>query len=73
MKDFKKIFLEVGEEKEINFELKKEAFSFYDDTKSCFLVEPGEFVIEAASSSRDVRLQAGITIENSYTYTFSKP
>lgn len=73
LKDFKKIFLEVGEEKEINFELKKEAFSFYDDTKSCFLVEPGEFVIEAASSSRDVRLQAGITIENSYTYTFSKP
>lgn len=73
LKEFKKVFLEPSKEETICFELHKEAFSFYDDTKSCFVVEPGKFIIEIASSSRDVSLQAEITIENSYTYTLSKP
>lgn len=73
LKEFKKVFLEPSKEETICFELHKEAFSFYDDTKSCFVVEPGKFIIEIASSSRDVSLQGEITIENSYTYTLSKP
>lgn len=73
LKEFKKVFLEPSKEETIHFELYKEAFSFYDDTKSCFVVEPGEFLIEIATSSRDIRLQAEVTIKNSYTYTFSKP
>lgn len=73
LKEFKKVFLAPSKEETICFELHKEAFSFYDDTKSCFVVEPGKFIIEIASSSRDVSLQAEITIENSYTYTLSKP
>lgn len=73
LKEFKKVFLAPSKEETICFELHKEAFSFYADTKSCFVVEPGKFIIEIASSSRDVSLQAEITIENSYTYTLSKP
>ena len=73
LKEFKKVFLAPSKEEMICFELHKEAFSFYDDTKSCFVVEPGKFIIEIASSSRDVSLQGEITIENSYTYTLSKP
>ncbi|WP_066712138.1 beta-glucosidase [Clostridium sp. Marseille-P299] len=73
LKEFKKVFLAPSKEETICFELHKEAFSFYDDTKSCFVVEPGKFIIEIASSSRDVSLQGEITIENSYTYTLSKP
>ena len=40
----------------LTVELEKDAFSFYDDTKKAWVLEPGKFSILVGSSSKDIRL-----------------
>jgi len=56
LKAFEKVFLAVGESQLIEIELSDDAFSFYDETKKSWVLEPGEFKISVGSSSRDIRL-----------------
>lgn len=62
LKGFAKVFLEKGETKEVSLPLPPEAFKFYDEGKKQWILEPGRFVIQAGSSSRDIRLTAGIVL-----------
>ncbi|MBC8051990.1 MAG: glycoside hydrolase family 3 C-terminal domain-containing protein [Sphingobacteriaceae bacterium] len=55
LKGFEKVFLNAGETKNITFELKADAFSFFDEKQMKFVQEPGKFEIIAASSSSDIR------------------
>ena len=55
-KAFEKISLEPGASSKINIELGEDAFSFYDDTKKRWVLEPGKFTIMVGSSSKDIRL-----------------
>lgn len=55
LKAFQKIFLEPGEEKEVELTLTNEAFQFFDEGKMQWVMEPGKFVIQVGSSSRDIR------------------
>lgn len=55
LKAFSKVFLKKGETKTIDFELDKDAFSFYDPTKHGWIIEPGNFKILIGSSSVDIR------------------
>jgi len=62
LKGFKKIFLKAGEMRQVNFELDKSAFSFYDINTSGWKAEPGKFKVLVGSSSRDIRLDKEIKL-----------
>lgn len=55
LKGFEKVYLKAGEKKTVTFEIKADALSFYDMSKSAWNAEPGEFQALLASSSTDVR------------------
>lgn len=68
LKEFTKVFLDPGEEQKVRIILDKRAFGFYDIKHNCFRVEPGEFIIQVASSSRDIRESKEIKIASTYLY-----
>lgn len=57
LKGFEKVELDVGEEKEIEFELDKRAFAYYDVEIGDWYVEEGEYEILIGKSSRDIVLK----------------
>ncbi len=69
LKGFDKVYLEPGHEKMVEVILNKDSFGFFDEDGSSFLVEPGEFEIQLASSSRDIRLKELIKIDKEYRYS----
>ena len=70
LKAFCKVALAAGETKTVSFHLDKEAFWYYDPAKGGWIVEPGEFDIIAAASSRDLRLHARATLISSHPSRF---
>ena len=60
LKEFVKIELTPGETKEICIELDDSAFSYYVPHLHRYAIESGEFIIMAAASSQDIRLQKSI-------------
>jgi beta-glucosidase len=64
LKGFTKVSLDPGEEKTVSFTLDKRAFAYYETAVHDRVVESGEFVIEVGASSRDIRLEASITVES---------
>lgn len=56
LKDFKKIHLNVGESKTIQFIIDKEKLSFYNQ-KLEWVAEPGDFDLMIGASSSDIRLK----------------
>jgi len=63
LKGFEKIDLRSGEEKEVNLALGPRAFAYYDAGSQGWVVEPGAFEILIGASSRDIRLQATVTMQ----------
>ena len=55
LKDFKKVYLQPGEEQTVSFTIGKEELSYYDDEKRGWVAEPGEFQALVGASSVDVR------------------
>ncbi|MEO1260184.1 MAG: glycoside hydrolase family 3 C-terminal domain-containing protein [Bacteroidota bacterium] len=60
LKAFQKLKLEPGASRNVTVQLDQEAFSFYDETKKQWVVEPGTFEILVGSSSRDIRLRGEV-------------
>ena len=56
LKGFQKVSIKSGASSTVTVELEKGAFSFYDDTKKAWVLEPGKFSILVGSSSKDIRL-----------------
>lgn len=77
LKGFVKIKLEPGEEKEVSFTLDKSSFAYYEPKIHDWFVESGDFAVEIASSSRDIRLTAVVkvegTVELPFRYTILSP
>lgn len=65
LRDFTKIYLKKGEEREASFTLSKRAFAYYNINISDWHVESGEFEILIGSSSRDIRLTAVVEVKSS--------
>lgn len=61
LKDFKRITLEPGEERGLEFTLGEKAFMLLNQ-KYEWVVEPGTFRISAASSSSDIRQSGEVTL-----------
>ncbi|MDB5200108.1 MAG: beta-glucosidase-like glycosyl hydrolase [Chitinophagaceae bacterium] len=56
LKDFRKVFLQPGESKQVTFIINKEKLSFYNQ-KLQWITEPGKFDLMIGSSSDDIRLK----------------
>ena len=56
LKGFEKVFLKAGEEKQVTLTLNQDAFSYFNDVKNEWEMDPGIFDFIVGSSSRDIRL-----------------
>ena len=63
LKAFVKVELLPGQTKQAKLLLKRDAFAFFSPTQKKWVVEPGEFELLIASSSRDIRLTGKIMVE----------
>jgi beta-glucosidase len=64
LKEFKKVALAPGEEKDVSFTLGYRAFAYYDPDLKDWNVESGEFEILIGKSSRDIVLKERISVES---------
>lgn len=64
LKTFDKIELAPGESKQVSFVLSLRDFSYYSKLYDRWLAESGDFEILVGSSSRDIRLNGGLTLTN---------
>ena len=64
LKGFGKIFLQPGESGTVTVELDDRSFAYWAEEIHDWFVEGGKYVIEAAASSRDIRLSADVNVEN---------
>ena len=64
LKEFEKVELDVGEEKEIKIVLSKKAFEYYNPETSSWSVEQGKYKILIGKSSKDIALEKEIFIES---------
>ena len=69
LRGFKKVFLAAGEEKEVEIELDKRAFAFYNVDAHDWQVESGEFKILVGASSRDIKLETSINVTSTVSYS----
>ena len=72
LKEFTKIYLEPGEEKEVTFELSEKAFQYYNICLRDWHVESGVYKIMAAASSQDIRLEKEYVIVNGDDYSIDE-
>lgn len=63
LKGFRKVYLNPKEEKTIEILLDRRSFAYYSVEKSDWEVEQGTYLVYAASSSRDIRLEAEILLD----------
>ena len=54
LKDFRKLMLQPGEEKQVRFSIDRKALSFYN-AKLEYVAEPGEFQVQVGLDSKDVK------------------
>ncbi len=63
LRDFKRVSLNPGESRTLEFQLDKEDFKFWSEKESDWYIEPGEFEIQMGSSSEDIRMRKIINVE----------
>ena len=63
LKWFRKVFVPAGESVRVDFELGKDAFSYYDVHRADWTVDPGEYEIEVCRDSRNTVSALSCTIE----------
>ena len=68
LKGFGKLLLQPGETGTVTVTLDSRAFAYWEQGLDDWFVEPGKYVIEAAASSRDIRLSAAVTAEGKPYY-----
>ncbi|MNY55834.1 Exo-alpha-(1-_6)-L-arabinopyranosidase [compost metagenome] len=62
LKAFKKIFLEAGETKSVEMEIKVADLAFYDEDKKDWNIEAGDFVLQLGNSSGNISQKLKITV-----------
>jgi beta-glucosidase len=63
LKEFAKVALEPGQSRRVQFDLPRTAFAFWSDAREDWVVEPGEFILEAGASSRQIILNRAIHLD----------
>ncbi|XOV89097.1 MAG: glycoside hydrolase family 3 C-terminal domain-containing protein [Pseudomonadota bacterium] len=62
LRTFAKVELAPGETRSIPITLAREAFAYWNPVEHNWVVEAGQYLVHAASSSRDIRLTREVTI-----------
>lgn len=62
LKEFRKVFLRPGETKRVSVTLGRDAFQYFSEKKSGWVLESGEFEIWIGASSKDIRLKAKVNL-----------
>jgi beta-glucosidase len=63
LRAFKRVFLNKGETKTVQFVLKAEQLRYFDEEKNTYVIWPGKYEIQVGASSEDIRLKDNLTIE----------
>ncbi|AOM77337.1 glycoside hydrolase family 3 C-terminal domain-containing protein [Pedobacter steynii] len=63
LKAFKKVFLEAGETKSVEMEIKVADLAFYDEGKKDWNIEAGDFVLQLGNSSANISQKLKITVK----------
>jgi beta-glucosidase len=63
LKAFKKAFLKAGEVQTIELSIKVRDLAFYNEKTKDWIVEPGEFILQNASASNDVKTSIAVQIQ----------
>jgi beta-glucosidase len=63
LKAFKKIMVLPGKESTVNFSIDVNDLAYFDEASMSWKVEPGEYKLQAASSSKDIRQVSTIQIK----------
>lgn len=63
LKAFEKVFLQPGESKTIELNIKVDDLAFYDEAKKAWNVEAGEYVLKIGNSSRNILKAIKITVQ----------
>ena len=71
LKAFEKVSLRAGETKTVSFDLESRAFAYWDKDIHDWYVAPGDYMIEAGSSSRDIKYTKKINIESTMKRTLT--
>ncbi|MFZ1786535.1 MAG: glycoside hydrolase family 3 C-terminal domain-containing protein [Ferruginibacter sp.] len=56
LKEFDKVYLEPGAFKTVTLQLTNDDFSYFDDLKNTWVMDPGKYGILVGASSRDIKL-----------------
>lgn len=64
LRGFEKLVLLPGEEKTVAFTLGQRAFSYYETRIHDWFVESGSYCVEVGASSRDIRLEAEVSMKS---------
>ncbi len=62
LKGFTKVALKAGETQEVTIDIAVASLAFYDDSKSAWIVEPGEFKFHVASSAESIEETVSVTV-----------
>ena len=62
LKGFRRVELQPGETKTVEFKLDRAAFSYWSPDTKDWVAEPGTFEIQVGASSRDIRLRAPLVL-----------
>jgi beta-glucosidase len=63
LKGFKKVFLKAGEQQSVSISVKVKDMAYYDEKSSNWKVDAGEFALNLATSSRDVKFTIPIQVK----------
>ena len=63
LKAFEKIFLKPGETKTVEMQVKVADLAFYDESKSAWNTEAGEYVLQLGNSSRNIFQKVKISVK----------
>jgi beta-glucosidase len=55
--------LKAGESKQVQFDLDRNALSYWSPEKKDWVADPGKFEVQVGSSSRDIRLKAPLELK----------
>lgn len=66
---FKKVFLKAGEETRVTVSVPMSSLAYYNTALEAWIVEPGEYDVLLASSSRDIRETLPFVADDAVPYT----
>ncbi len=63
LKGFRKVMLQPGESREVEFVLDRTSLSYFDDAKHAWVAEPGRFEVLIGASAEDIRSRVGFELK----------